>query len=195
MPSPRDHRSRTLAGLTVAAALAATLVGCGGGAEQQAADTSAPTPAVAAPGDSAAGVSPADTTPAAGDSATQGALLDPDGATREQLAALPGMTPGAADALVAGRPYADMRAVDRTLAAQIPDSSARRTLYARLWKPIDINKASEAEMLLIPGVGKRMAHEFEEYRPYRDVARFRREIGKYADSTEVARLERYVSIR
>ena len=88
-----------------------------------------------------------------------------------------------------------MRAVDRALAAQIPDSAARRALYARLWKPIDLNQASEAEMLLIPGVGKRMAHEFDEYRPYRDMARFRREIGKYVDSTEVARLERYVTIR
>jgi hypothetical protein len=40
-----------------------------------------------------------------------------------------------------------------------------------------------------------MHHEFEEYRPYTSIERFRREIGKYVDSAEVARLERYVTIR
>jgi hypothetical protein len=40
-----------------------------------------------------------------------------------------------------------------------------------------------------------MRHEFEEYRPYRDLAQFRREIGKYVDDAEVARLEKYVTIR
>ena len=60
--------------------------------------------------------------------------------------------------------------------------------------PIDLNKASDAEILLIPGVGPRMRHEFEEYRPYTSIEQFRREIGKYVDKDEVARLERYVRI-
>jgi DNA uptake protein ComE-like DNA-binding protein len=105
------------------------------------------------------------------------------------------MTAAAADALVAGRPYADMVAVNRVLAAQVSDTAARKTIYARVWKPVDLNTAKAEEILLIPGVGRRMLHEFEEYRPYRDMARFRREIGKYVDSAEVARLERYVTIR
>ena len=40
-----------------------------------------------------------------------------------------------------------------------------------------------------------MVHEFEEYRPYASMDQFRREIGKYVDEDEVARLERYVEIR
>ena len=44
-------------------------------------------------------------------------------------------------------------------------------------------------------MGNRMQHEFEEYRPYRNIEQFRREIGKYVDQAEVARLERYVTIR
>ena len=40
-----------------------------------------------------------------------------------------------------------------------------------------------------------MAHEFEEYRPYTSMEQFRREIGKYVNEDEVARLERYVEIR
>ena len=178
------------------ALLALLLAACGGGGEQRGDSTASTTPQTAttpaAPADSAAAAA---ATPGGAATPTAGALLDPEQATREQLVALPGMTPAAADALVAGRPYADMRAVDRVLAAQIPDSAARRALYARLWKPLDLNKASDEEMKLIPGVGNRMAHEFEEYRPYRDMARFRREIGKYVDSTEVERLARYVTIR
>jgi hypothetical protein len=40
-----------------------------------------------------------------------------------------------------------------------------------------------------------MLHEFKEYRPYAQIERFRREMAKYVDAAEVARLERYVSIR
>jgi hypothetical protein len=39
-----------------------------------------------------------------------------------------------------------------------------------------------------------MLREFKEYRPYENMEKFRREIGKYVDSKEVARLERYVTI-
>jgi DNA uptake protein ComE-like DNA-binding protein len=59
---------------------------------------------------------------------------------------------------------------------------------------MDLNTASSEDMLTIPGVGDRMVHEFEEYRPYVDMAQFRREIGKYVDDNEVARLERYFVI-
>ena len=152
-------------------------------------------------------MNPAATATPAGDSSARSApaadtgmqptsgLLDPNAATREQLAAVPGRTPPAADALVAGRPYADMVAVDRALAATIADTAARKRVYAQVWKPIDLNKASDAEILLIPGIGRRMLGEFKEYRPYNDIARFRREMGKYVDEAEVARLERYVQVR
>jgi len=121
-------------------------------------------------------------------------LQDPNDATREALLALAGLDEGAADALIAGRPYGDMLAVDAALAAAL-DETQRETLYASLWKRIDLNEASEEEILLIPGVGGRMAHEFDEYRPYDAIERFRREMAKYVDDEEVARLEQYVEIR
>jgi hypothetical protein len=155
----------------------------------------------AAPDTTAQGASAAVPAPAAGATTgasaaavPAGALLDPNSATREQLTAA-GMPAHAADALIAGRPYADMLAVDRALAAHVPDTTARRAFYHNVWKPIDLNSASGDEMLLIPGVGTRMRHEFMEYRPYNNIEKFRREIGKYVDADEVARLERYVTIR
>ena len=84
--------------------------------------------------------------------------------------------------------------VDRVLAPQL-DSAQRRTVYAKLWRPLDLNTATDAEILLIPGIGSRMLHEFKEYRPYTSIEQFRREMGKYVDDDEVARLEQYVTIR
>jgi DNA uptake protein ComE-like DNA-binding protein len=143
--------------------------------------------------DSAAMATGAPATPAT--PAASGAMLDPNSATREQLLAVPGMTPTAADALIQGRPYADMTAADKAFAAAGLDASARKQVYALVWKPIDPNKATDAEILLIPGVGSRMNREFHEYRPWTSGAQFDREIGKYVDKTELARLRKYVALQ
>ena len=165
---------------------AATLAACAGGDAASDSATAA---------DSAA-ISPmADTTGAAAPASTAaGAMLDPDAATREELMGVPGMTAAIADTIVARRPYPNMLALDSVLTRAQLDEAARDTIYTRLWKPIDLNSASAAEITLIPGVGDRMRHEFEEYRPYTSIEQFRREIGKYVDETEVARLERYVRV-
>ncbi|HUF13924.1 MAG TPA: hypothetical protein VMN78_12540 [Longimicrobiales bacterium] len=118
-------------------------------------------------------------------------LLNPNEASREELLAA-GLDTVQVDALIAGRPWANMNAVDAVLRLE---ESERDSVYGRVWLPIDLNTASGEEILLIPGVGERMRHEFEEYRPYRGIEQFRREIGKYVDEAEVARLERYVTIR
>lgn len=171
--------------LVGAATLLTALAGCGSGdREADTAQTGATATAVAPSADSVASAT----------TATNG-FIDPDAATREQLLTIPGVTAATADALVAGRPYQNMTAVDRVLARANLSEQQRDTIYTRLWKPIDLNTASREEILLIPGVGPKMQHEFEEYRPYRSIQRFRREIGKYVRPEEVARLERYVTIR
>jgi DNA uptake protein ComE-like DNA-binding protein len=145
-------------------------------------------------GDQAADTTAAETTASAGSTESSSRFLDPNTASREQLLALPGMDSAAAAAVVSGRQFDNMTAVDRALASHLTEVE-RDSVYTRLWKPIDLNTATKEEILLIPGVCPRMQHEFEEYRPYNSIERFRREIGKYVDSAEVARLERYVTIR
>ena len=61
--------------------------------------------------------------------------------------------------------------------------------------PVNINTATDAQILAIPGMGPRMLREFKEYRPYTSIEQFRREIGKYVDKAEVARLEQYIVIK
>jgi DNA uptake protein ComE-like DNA-binding protein len=170
-----------------AAMLVAALVACGGGDAGDAQSGTTSTAAGAQADTSGTGAGAA--------AAPSGTLVNPDSATREQLLAIPGISATIADALIAGRPYQNMTAVDRILSRNNLTEQQRDTVYMRLWKPIDLNAASREEILLIPGVGPKMQHEFEEYRPYRSIQRFRREIGKYVDEQEVARLERYVTIR
>jgi DNA uptake protein ComE-like DNA-binding protein len=135
-----------------------------------------------------------DAAEAAGDVATATPLVDPNSVTEAEVLAVPGMNEAAADALMAGRPYDDMLEVDRVLSQHLNEQQ-RDSVYGRLWRRLDLNTATGEEILLIPGVGPRMQREFEEYRPYTSLAQFRREIGKYVDGDEVARLERYVTIR
>lgn len=174
----RSHASAVL-GVT----LVAVLLGCGDASQES------PDPGAASAADAPA----ADAGTPAPAAATGAAFLDPNEATREELLAVPGMDDALADAVIAGRPYGDMVAVDRVLSGSL-DEAQRDAVYARLWKPLDLNQASGEEILLIPGVGNRMQHEFEEYRPYRSIEQFRREIGKYVNEAEVARLEQYVTL-
>ena len=119
-------------------------------------------------------------------------LANPNLASRDSLAALPGMTAALADAVIAGRPHLDMLSVNRLLSGLSEEQ--REALYRRMWVPLNLNTATREEILLVPGVGDRMAHEFEEYRPYIALAQFRREMGKYVDDAEVARLEQYTFV-
>ena len=120
-------------------------------------------------------------------------ILEPNLATKEQLLALPGVDAALADAIVKGRPYADMLALDKVVGTKLT-AEKKTELYRKLFMPINLNTASRAEILLVPGVGARMAHEFEEYRPYKALAQFDREIGKYVSKDEVARFQQYVFI-
>ena len=40
-----------------------------------------------------------------------------------------------------------------------------------------------------------MKHEFEEHRPYNSIKQFQREMGRYVDNKESARLESHVFIK
>ncbi len=121
------------------------------------------------------------------------ALVNPNLATAEEMRSLAGMTDDAVSAIVEGRPWLRVADLHGALAGAVGDEAARAA-YESLWLPINLNDVTNDEILLIPGVGDRMAHEFEEYRPYEDMAEFRREIGKYVDEAEVERLAGYVFV-
>jgi DNA uptake protein ComE-like DNA-binding protein len=121
-------------------------------------------------------------------------ILDANSASANEMASLPHMTMALAYSIVASRPFENIGELDELLSSTL-DEEAREALYAALFVPISLDNASNANIQLIPGVGSRMAHEFEEYRPYTSIEQFRREIGKYVDEAEVARLEQYVTLQ
>jgi len=126
-------------------------------------------------------------------------LLDPNTAAEKELATVPHVTPAIAKAIVGKRPYATVVDLDTLLKEQKLTDAQLTEVHGRLFVPLNLNAATDAEILAIPGIGKRMLHEFKEYRPYKSMDQFRREIGKYIDrdkrEAELARLERYVTIK
>ena len=121
-------------------------------------------------------------------------VVDANSVSEADLAKMPGMTPAIAKALVAARPFDNITALNSFLLAQKLTQDQANALYRHMFVHVNLNTASAAEIMLIPGAGKRMAHEFEEYRPWRSYAQFDKEIGKYVDAKEVARLAQYTFI-
>lgn len=120
-------------------------------------------------------------------------LLDPNLAERDALLALPHMSDATVDALISARPIVSTSELDKVLSTAL-SGDEKAEVYTKLFRQIDLNHADDDTIMLIPGMTKRMAHEFEEYRPYSSLEQFRKEIGKYVDEDEVARLEQYVFI-
>lgn len=121
-------------------------------------------------------------------------VVDANSVSEADLVKLPGLTPAIAKALVAARPFDSITALNTFLLGQTLTQEQANALYRHMFVHVNLNTATAAEIMLIPGAGKRMAHEFEEYRPWRSYAQFQKEIGKYVDQNEVARLAQYTFI-
>ena len=120
-------------------------------------------------------------------------ILNPNLADDGELAGVTHLDEGIVAAIVEGRPFASTLEVDAILSGSLSEEQ-RAEVYEALFIPLNLNSASGDEIMLIPGMNNRMTHEFEEYRPYTSLEQFRREIGKYVDEAEVARLEQYVFV-
>ncbi len=121
-------------------------------------------------------------------------VVDANTAAEADLAKMPGMTPAIAKAVAAARPFDNIVAFNRFLLGQKLTQEQANELFKSAFIHINLNTASGEEILLVPGAGKRMAREFAEYRPWKSYAQFDKEIGKYVDAKEVARLAQYTFI-
>ena len=120
-------------------------------------------------------------------------VLNPNVAGEAELMALPHLNAGLVATIMSERPFLGTLELHGVLSATLNEEQLEE-LFGRLFVPLNLNTASEEEMLLVPGVGDRMAYEFDEYREYVGLAQFRRQIGKYVDDDELARLEQYVFV-
>ena len=121
-------------------------------------------------------------------------LIDPNVASEQQLAGLPNMTPAIAKALVEKRPFMSITDLNTFLLSQKLTKEQAAELYRKAFVHLNLNTATRDEILLIPGIAQKMAHEFDEYRPWKTWAQFDKEIGKYVGKEETDRLKQYVFI-
>jgi len=122
------------------------------------------------------------------------ARLNANTASAAELDAVPELTDAQLKTITSKRPFAGTAAYDAAVGVGL-SAEQKTALYAKVFVPIDLNKATRDEIMLIPGMTRRMAHEFEEYRPYTSLGQFDKEIGKYVDAAEVARLRSYVELK
>ena len=124
----------------------------------------------------------------------QQGLVDPNVATEKELMAVPNMTEAVVKTIVEKRPFKNIVELNTHLLAQGLTAEKLKESYAKMFIHVNLNASPAEEILLIPGAGARMVREFDEYKPYPTYEKFRREIGKYVNATEVARLEQYTFI-
>lgn len=120
-------------------------------------------------------------------------VKEANSAAEADVASMPHMTAALAKEVVAARPFLTASAFDAFLEAKL-SKEQRAALYPRLFVHINLNTATREEIMLVPGMGPRILREFLEYRPYKSLAQFRREMGKYTNAEEVARMEQYVFV-
>lgn len=114
--------------------------------------------------------------------------------TREEILLIPGAGTRMAREFDEYRPWRNWAHFDKEIGKYVPQTEVDR-LKQYVFIPINLNTATDDLFLTIPGVGARMVREFKEYRPWTSQAQFQKEIGKYVDQKEVARLWRYVVIQ
>jgi DNA uptake protein ComE-like DNA-binding protein len=121
-------------------------------------------------------------------------IIDPNVAAEKDLLALPHMTSAIVKGIIEKRPFMGIVPLNAYLLEQKLTAAQTAEFYAKAFIHINLNTATREEILLVPGAGNRMAREFNEYRPWKTFAQFDREIGKYVDAKEVARLAQYCFI-
>ena len=114
-------------------------------------------------------------------------------ATREEILLVPGAGNRMTREFAEYRPWKTWTQFEKEIGKYVgAQETARLAQYAFI--PVNLNTATDADVLTIPGAGQRMVREFKEYRPWKTQAQFEKEIGKYVDAKEVKRLWRYVVI-
>jgi DNA uptake protein ComE-like DNA-binding protein len=121
-------------------------------------------------------------------------IEDLNAMSESSLAALPGLNAAIAKAFVAARPFPTIVEANTFLLGHKLTPEQLTPIYEKAFVHLNLNTATDAEILLVPRIARRMSREFEEYRPWVNLAQFDREIGKYVDDTEVNRLKKYVFI-
>jgi DNA uptake protein ComE-like DNA-binding protein len=120
--------------------------------------------------------------------------VDLNTGTRDEIVLIPGAGTRMAREFAEYRPWKSWAQFDKEIGKYVGQVETDR-LKQYVFIPVNLNTASDDDILSIPGAGPRMVREFKEYRPWKTKAQFDKEIGKYVGAKETARLWRYVVIQ
>ena len=114
--------------------------------------------------------------------------------TKEEILLIPGAGNRMVREFAEYRPWKTWGQFDKEIGKYVGQAETDR-LKQYVFIPVNLNTASDEDILSIPGAGPRMVREFKEYRPWKTKEQFEKEIGKYVGPKEAARLWRYVTIQ
>ena len=113
--------------------------------------------------------------------------------TREEILLIPGAGARMVREFTEYRPWKTWAQFDKEISKYVGQPETDR-LKQYVFIPVNLNTATDEDILSIPGAGQRMVREFKEYRPWKTKEQFDKEISKYVGAKETARLWRYVVI-
>lgn len=122
-------------------------------------------------------------------------LIDPNAASEAELGTVPGLNEASITKILSNRPFPTPSALHAVIGEDLR-AEEERAVYGAMFIRVGLNTGAEADYKLIPSSmsPRKLAHEFEEYRPYESIDQFRREMAKYVSEEEVAYLARYVTL-
>ena len=114
--------------------------------------------------------------------------------TREEILLIPGAGNRMTREFPEYRPWKTFAQFDKEISKYVGQPATDK-LKQYVFIPVDLNTATDADILSIPGAGNRMVREFKEYRPWKTKQQFDKEISKYVGQKETDRLWRFVTIK
>ena len=114
--------------------------------------------------------------------------------TKDEIMLIPGAGARMVREFAEYRPWKTWGQFDKEISKYVGQPETDR-LKKYVFIPVNLNTATDEDIISIPGAGRRMQREFKEYRPWKTKEQFEKEIGKYVDAKEVARLWRFVVIQ
>ena len=124
----------------------------------------------------------------------QQGLVEPNVAADSTMLTLPHMNAALVQALRDARPILSIVALDSILASKALSKPQRTELYGKVFVHVDLNRGSDAELMLIPGVDAKKITALKSQRPWSSFEQFQTAIAKATSATEATRLEQYVFI-
>ena len=115
-------------------------------------------------------------------------------ASRDEILLVPGAGNRMAREFAEYRPWKTWAQFDKEISKYVGQEATDK-LKQYCFIPVNLNTATDPDILSIPGAGTRMVREFKEYRPWKTKAQFDKEIGKYVGEKETNRLWRFVTIQ